>query len=177
MTNRNTVRTRRLSTRAWSRIAINALMLGMIVWLAYGVHRDQPPRLTTTNRGTELQRPTDPSLQKRTWWTIQIMAKQGPAPNINPLWGYGAAEAEGLIVVHSSVEPAAVIRPCTPDPADDRWCAAYAASLNDAARRTAEIAASGETALLGTTYPLPGIVPSERFLSWTTPSPKPASGS
>ena len=136
------------------------------------------PDLAVTDRGIELQRPQEPPFWKRTGWTLMLLFRLGPNESINPLWGYEAdGTAERLLAQNSvqptEVEPAAVIQPCTPSASENRWCALYAPTLAEAAERATELAAAGETALVGTTYRLPAGTPRETFLSWHTPTRRP----
>ena len=102
-------------------------------------------------------------------WTLGLLFRMGPSPNINPLYAYDPTAVAGQVAVHEAVEPAAVVRPCTNAPDNTRWCAAYQLSLGTAAIAAAELTRTRETALLGTIYPLPGQTPRETFLSWHAP--------
>lgn len=139
-------------------------------WLFWGLMNDPPPRLATTDRGTELQRPTDPSLQRRTLWTLGLLSQIAPPPpNINPLYGYDPRDIAGLMAVTETVEPAAVVQRCSDAAGETRWCARYSNSLGDAAQTAYDLEDTRREVMVGTTFPVPGLTPEERFLSWHTP--------
>ncbi len=103
-------------------------------------------------------------------WTIQLILGVGPATNINPLYGYEVDDVEGVLINAAVVEPAAVIRPCTPHRRETRWCAEFVDSVRTAYAESWTSAHSRDGPVyVGTTYPIGGVDPAEKFLSRHTP--------
>ena len=102
--------------------------------------------------------------------TLQLIFAPEALARVNPLYAYNAAELTGTEVHPERIGSVATVRRC-PDSEEETWCAQYFTDVNQAFDAAYEASARdpGSDTYFATTYPLPNIVPKQRFVSGLLP--------